>query len=328
MSRGGRVRIVVAAAFVAACAAYAFLVVTGRVEGWGSVLFGGDEAAEGSAEQAEETEAPEPKAFAEYSWEELARVSDLIEEAGDDGADEVARRYNLENADGTLTTDVREMRLANGIACEVRLVGILHDTRTEDGSPVGLSFCVGALGESAMNGEPSVDGGWEGSDLRAEIAGYYLDLLPEDLVSELVAVDKLTNNVGITDSAESVTVTSDALWLFSAHEVCGDLDWFYEEFSDLGGFYTLEHLDDLMNLEGEQYQAFAEAGVAAESGGNGVLAQTYGGSPRTWWYRTCYPYNYGDESDLRYFYQVMESGFPNSVGYANEPAGVVCGFCI
>ena len=75
---------------------------------------------------------------------------------------------------------------------------------------------------------------WLNSSLKGQ--------LPSDLQAVIVSVDKLTNNTGETTNTSSVTTTSDELWLFSARELCGSIDWW-------SGSYSSNN--DVMNAEGE-----------------------------------------------------------------------------
>ena len=121
--------------------------------------------------------------------------------------------------------------------------------------------------------------------------------------------------------------TADALWAFSAVEVCGNITWFEDEFATEISYTA--GLDAVLNAEGTQYAYFSAAGVTGETGGqSGALALMYRGSSRPWWYRSAYPLNYADTSSSAYFFRASETGFPSSVGQANTASGVVAGFCL
>ena len=279
---------------------------------------------------AEPSEAPTgdvdlvPRAFDEYSWDELAGIARLIEAAGSvDEGRAIAAEYGLIEADGTITTQTRTISLANGVECDVRVVGILHDELADGSGLAGITFATGAIDVQPMNGSAVAAGGWEACELRSWLASDGLALFPQDLAGLIVPVSKATNNVGVTNTSDSVTLTSDALWLFSPREVCGEIDWFADEFG--GGF---AYMDSVLNAEGQQYEAFAQAGVAASTDPNHVLATTIGGQKCPWWYRSPYPLNANDTSDPGVFYQVMSSGYPSSVGQADVAVGVVVGFCL
>ena len=154
-----------------------------------------------------------------------------------------------------------------------------------------------------------------------------------DVATEMLRflIRKATNNVGVSDDPASVTVTSETLWPFSVREVCGDVTVFADEYGDeIRGrtdYIDYGAYDDLLDLEGEQYAYFAESGVTCSSDPAGTLSLTYGGAPTGWWYRTPYPYAFiGEEGP--YFYQVMEGGYPVTLGYASQGSGVAVGLCL
>ena len=271
----------------------------------------------------------EQKSLDDYSWHELSRISSEISQApSDEEARSVAAKYGLLEADGSLTRQTKQLVLNGDRALDVRLAGIRHDDRSDGAGKAGLTFMsIGGLALRPMNEGQTIEGGWEGSALRAWLAGEGKAMLEPELQAALVPVNKWTNNVGITDDPASVTPTSDAVWVFSAHEVCGDIFWDGDEF-----FYQRgdEDVDGLVNSEGAQYEAFAQAGVTQTSDPTGMLslANSTGASP--WWYRTPYPFDWhiDNTGSNGFFYQVRESGYPESLGSPEVPASVVFGFCV
>lgn len=268
----------------------------------------------------------EPKSFSEYSWTELSHVAQLIAGEKDDEAGRaVAERY------GVAVGDVRPVPLSDGRQATLVVVGIRADVRSDGAGTSGLTLMLTPISLQPMNDENTNVGGWEASDLRSWLADEGAQLLPEELLSAIVPVKKRTNNVGVSAEAGSVSETSDALWLFSASEVCGDIDWFAEEYGEEPNYYTgyvdFSVYDELLSSEGEQYEYFKGKGVTSLTDPNGALSLSYGGSSTSWWYRTAYPYTFTGE-DESFFYQVMSSGYPSSVGLAAEPAGVTVGLCL
>ena len=85
--------------------------------------------------------------------------------------------------------------------------------------------------------------------------------------------------------------------------------------------------DEILSAEGEQYPYFRVAGVTCSSDSNGVLALEYGGAPTAWWYRSPYPVSFEGEQGT-YFYQVMDTGYPSSLGSVGQGAGVTVGLCL
>ncbi len=262
-----------------------------------------------------------PASFEDYSWEDVAQIAQRVAAAeSDEQGIRIAEGYNL----GIGAS--RQLVLGNNVATDVRIVGIRQDVRSDGSGLAGLTFMISPIGMRPMEPSSTSDGGWRASGLRIWLADDGRALLPAELSSLVVPVDKLTNNVGVTDDMGSVTTTSDALWLFSASEVCGSLTWFEDEYgaapSAATGYVNFSAYDALLSAEGEQYAYFAQAGVTGSSDPAHALAL---GS--AWWYRTPYPYSFTGD-DARYFYQVMSSGFPSSTGEAGVDSGVVVGFCL
>lgn len=288
-----------------------------------------NESQESSAVEQEQAGVP-IRDFADYSWEELKAISTVISEAGSyDEARAIARNFGLVEADGKLTTKQKQIVLNGNRALDVRLAGIRHDFKGDGSGWAGLAFMtVGALEIRPMNDVATVEGGWEASALRAWLDNEGMAMLEPDLAAVIVPVDKPTNNVGRADDAGAVSVTKDRLFCFSATEVCGDIHWDIEEFRQRRGY---EDIDGILMSEGDQYECFAQAGVTYDSDPNGYLslASTTGTSP--WWYRSAYPFEfkgYGYTGTDGYFFQVRESGYPESLGSPEVPASVVVGFNI
>lgn len=270
------------------------------------------------------------KPLNDYTWSELSQISKLISSAPDlEAQRKVAQVYGIVEEDGTLTKQTKQIVLDDSRALDVRVAGIAHDDKSDGSGKAGITFMtVGAIDILPMNDEATVEGGWESSSLRLKLANEQKGRLDKELSDVLVPVDKLTNNVGLTDSTESITPTSDELWVFSTHEVCGDVSWDSDEYQGKRGY---EDLDGMLNAEGEQYEFFVQSGVTGESDPNHVLtlAESTGASP--WWYRTPHAFEfqgYGDTGSTGYFYRVADSGFPKSEGSPEEPASVVVGFCV
>lgn len=247
-----------------------------------------------------------------YTWDELSQISDEISAAGDEAAAiEVAKKYNLVTADGKLDgTQVKLVTLTNNMTVPVQIVGFAHDDKTAGGK-AGITFIFGdAITEAPMNLSDTNAGGWEASQLRAYLSSDGMALLPEDLQKVVAPVDKLTNNVGETQDVSSVTTTSDSLWLFSAAELCGSIDW-----------YSDPSYNAVLNAEGFEYQLFRDMAVDS-SNANDILVKNYQNSPSGWWERS---------PDPRYsvnFQGVYSDGDPYFYGSAGGSGGVVPGFCL
>ena len=247
-----------------------------------------------------------------YTWDELAQISDEIGAAGDEAAAiEVAKKYNLCTPEGKLDgTQVKLVTLTNNMTVPVQIVGFAHDDKTAGGK-AGITFMFGdAIAEAPMNQTDTNAGGWEASQMRAYLNGDGMALLPEDLKKVVAPVDKLTNNVGETQDVSAVTTTSDSLWLLSAAELCGSIDW-----------YSDPSYNAVLNAEGFEYQLFRDTAVDS-SNANDILVKNYQNSPYRWW--ECSPYP--GRSDL--FQLVYSVGNPRDGGYAGGSIGVVPGFCL
>ena len=265
-----------------------------------------------------------PAEFADYSWSELAQVADLVAAAADDEeAAAIAEEWGVSvGATRTLTLD-------DGTQATLTVVGLRADELADGSGVAGLTLMLSQISTQAMNSEDSAAGGWEASELRAWLASEGLELLPDELAAEVATVTKLTNNTGAASSTDVVTATSDALWLFSVAEVCGEVGWFVEEYGEpmaSNGWTDYSVYDVLVSAEGEQYEYFASAGVTGETGAGGVLALT-DSATTPWWYRTPNPFAL-DGEEASCFYQVTGSGYPASMGLASVAAGVVVGLCL
>lgn len=274
----------------------------------------GEDAANGDAEgQSPAASATVKSAVEAYTWDELSQISAEIAAAGDEVAGiEVAKKYNLCTPDGQLDgTQVKSVTLTDGTQTTVQIIGFNHDEKTSGGK-AGITFIFGnAIAEMPMNPSDTNAGGWEASQPRAYLNSDGMALLPQELVSKISAVDKLTNNIGETENASSVSVTSDALWLPSATEVCGVVSWF----GDGSGY------DEVVNAEGSEYKLYRDESVDSE-GPNEILVKTYNGEPCLWWERSPYPFLPDD------FLYVDDAGNASFCNYTSYSYGVVPCFCI
>ena len=201
---------------------------------------------------------------------------------------------------------------------EAVIVGFRHDNKTE-GGVAGITFifkdCVSL---HAMNSSASSTGGWEQSEMREYLQDDLLIRLPEELRDNIVAVDKMSNNIGKTDSAKSVTKTSDKLWLPSNTELIGEMD--KEDYAESDQFVV-----NIYNAEGTQYQLFTDNGVS-KSDGHEFLKKAYADGSnepvaQTWWIRSSFAVSGG-------FMGIGSEGEPLSGGSAEKVLGVAPGFCI
>lgn len=278
-------------------------------------------------EQQEQAQVLEAKSFTDYTWSELSQIAQMISAADSDEAGrQIAQQYNLVTSAGTLTTEEHDVVTSDNVLAKARLVGIRADEKFDGSGKAGLTLMVTTVTRRVMNQTDTCDGGWAASDMRTWFASDGMSLLPSDLVSVIVPVSKLSNNVGLTADSSSVNATSDSLWLFSASEVCGSLDWFNQEYAES---YDLnaDFYDELLSSEGEQYEGFSQAGITCAREAYDYLTLTYGGASGGWWLRTAYPFDYLG-NDHGCFYQVMKNGLVSTVGQASTSQGVVIGLCL
>ncbi len=254
----------------------------------------------------------------DYTWAELSAISTEIAAAsGEDEAIEIAQTYNLVNEDGTLDgTQTKSVTLTDGTETSVQIVGFAHDDKSDGSGKAGITFIfTEALAQRSMNSDDDNSGGWESSEMRSWLASEGMDLLPEELQDVIVAVDKLTNNVGETEDVSSVTTTSDELWLFSYVELAGEMDTSaYNEQS--------HYMINIYSSEGSQYQLFSDCGVTASHNPNDILVKTYQGGTCWWWQRSP-DVDYSTAFKCTYF-----NGNPYLSYLADNSYAVIPGFCI
>ena len=257
-----------------------------------------------------------------YTWDELSQISAEIGAAGDEAAAvEVAKRYNLCTPDGKLDgTQVKSVTLADGTQTTVQIVGFAHDDKTSGGK-AGITFIFGdCVGEAPMNPTDTNAGGWEASQMRANLNGDWRGQLPQDLNAVIVPVDKLSNNVGETDAVSAVTTTSDALWLFSLAELAGAVPA-----SRIGDGYGLfeEGYVDILDVAGSQYKLFGDMGASMGNSENACLIKTRADTYAFWWLRTPEP------RDEYCFLRVDQHGYvPSGSDGASYTNCMIPGFCI
>ena len=282
---------------------------------------------ETTSEQAATTEetSPEPqaalpssaKSFSEYSASELAGIAQAIEKTSSrDEALSVAEQYGICNEDGTVTTEANEIALTDGTTAELRVADIYTDDMA-DGGKAGITFLLsGSSLTHAMNTTATDRGGWESSALRSWLSSDAMDLLPDELATYIVPVEKMTNNTGYTVNTAAVTSTTDSLWIPSFVEVYGTVNWNWES------SYTSNY-NTILGSEGTQYAVFSESGV---TGGFGTASEVeaksgIGTDANTWWTRTSSP------SSSDHFRAVSTVSGPYAVDNATQELGVVVGFC-
>lgn len=272
----------------------------------------------------------EPRAFADYSWDELSEISGEI--AAAPSPEEAA---SVAASHGIHVGDTRTVTLEDGTEALLRVIGLAHDERADGSGKAGITLLTSPIALRQMSGDAANEGGWEASDLRSWFASDGLALLPDELAAKVVAVSKDASSrpvrYGSADLSGAVTQTEDALWVPSLSEVCGDVTLMTDEYgtepSANTEYVDFVPYDELLSSEGEQYEFFREQGVSGASDAAPALQMSLGGSPCAWWLRTSYPFTYGGSSE-RYCYQVMASGLPSGLAAATSEAGVAVGLCL
>lgn len=251
-----------------------------------------------------------------YTWEELSKISDEIGRASDENAAvEIAKKYNLTTKDGKLDgTQTKSVTLTDGTRTAVQIAGFAHDEKT-DGGKAGITFIFkDCIGEGKMNPSSTNAGGWEKSEMRSYLNSEGLNLLPADLKQVVISVNKLTNNIGRTNSMSSVTKTSDKLWLFSLGELAGETS--VKDSSGIYAYYSI-----IYKSEGSEYKLFTDLDVNINET-NSILAKSFKGSSCGWWERSPDPQSEND------FWSVITGGAPYVSSSAYYSDGVCPGFCI
>lgn len=264
----------------------------------------------------------------DYSWDELAGISDAIAGAeSDDEALKIAESYHLCSAEGKLDgSQQKQFTLADGTQVAAQIIGFRHDDKADGSGKAGLTFLLTApLDFRAANGNGSTDGGWEQSEMRAWLGSEGLNLFPADLQAHMKAVQKMTNNTGAVDGAQAATATQDTLWLLSAVEITGPVEAGTIEDDEDGA------LTALYNAEGSRYQLYEDTDVDCGRATskkydigtlNEVLVRKNGEDPCMWWERSVHD---GSATD---FYCVMHGGSPIGDAGAAYEHGLVPAFCL
>lgn len=130
----------------------------------------------------------------------------------------------------------------------VYILGFNHNSLYEGNNTIHLTFgkkdgkdiafCDSKYNTSGneirfyMNSTNINNGGWSGSYMRNTICAQFMNVLPSDLKTVIKGCIKYTDNVGNTSSsADSVTATTDAIWVPSSYEVFGSSNFanYYEQ---------------------------------------------------------------------------------------------------
>ena len=260
-----------------------------------------------------------------YTWEEIALISRKIQETSSiENALEIALTYHLVDSNHSLQNEnTKTVRLSDGTKAQVQIVGFKADTLTDKGFPAGITFMFRTPIAVRPVNDSAATGGWEQSSLREWLAGEGMATLPYPLHQQIRSVRKLTNNVGATKDAASITATDDKLWLPSMSELCG-----YQAPETFAEGYG--YLSALYSGEGDQYQLYREQGVSGLTT-NDAMIRTVAGKKINYWERTPSA-DCSEGADSTYFNRVGKDGDVFSWATpGNDPdqkTYVLPGFCI
>ena len=246
-----------------------------------------------------------------YSWNELADISQQIAGAPDDEAARmIASEAGLLSDDGLIDVSQQKyLELSDGTPSAVRLIGMRSDIPAGGGIS-GLTFQFSyALAERGVTEDSLLDGGWADCSLRTWLNGAALELLPDDLVSVLRAVEKQT----VCELGKKPRKTTDVLWLLSESELAGSE-------------YLLAHYADAEGMQGEgsPYQLFSQAS-ASQPLADAAFKRMDGptGSWICWWERTL------AADGSTYVYRSYGGSHSEDIAYSpNFALGVAPGFCL
>lgn len=256
----------------------------------------------------------EPKeAIAAYSWDELKSIARKIAAASCrmEGLT-IARTYCLVDDGFRLKGDTKGVVLEDGTTAKVRILGFCHDELADGSGRAGISFEFADVPmRRGMNDGWTNRGGWHESEMRDLLNSVFWDMLPQDVSSNIVEVEKKTH---YTDwdaprgPARHVTGTFDRLWLLSMAEVYGRQSVRTRNVPPYAATY---------DAEGTQYQFYSDHGVSVvdyefcEKDGAGAV----------WWLRSPYV------AEAGWFHLVLSYGI---WGYGRPVSdwGVSPGFCL
>ena len=261
----------------------------------------------------------------DYTWDQLQEISLKIKAAETRSeAREIAKRYHLLDDDGHIPYPcTKRVTLTNGLEVGAQLVGILHDDLADTNGKAGLSFIFDAGIAERDASEHPLNGGWKDCELRTWLDEDGIKLLPKELQSVISPVKKISNNVGVANSASCLSELPATLWLPAMVELCGNQppESFTEDF---------HYLADIYNGEGKEYQLFRELKVSPYST-NETMVRQWKGKDTCWWERTVSPDTSESEGTL-YMNRVGHDGdvftYATPAEKPNKRTCVIPGFCI
>ena len=247
---------------------------------------------------------PVIKTFNDYSWAEIAAISEAGNAAstfavGDEKELTIGEYSYYDDCTKTTVTHPET-------TYHVQILGFNHDDKSDGSGKAGITVGLKEImtTEHVMNSSESNAGGWRDCEMRTYVNNDVYNALPSDLQAVIKTVDKKTSE---GNASTNITTTSDKLFLLSEVEISGSTS-----FSASG--------------EGSQYQYFTD--------GDSINKYNRVGSSSCWWNRSpnignthvssslvvtdgfCSVWNFDGNSGGPYF------------GHSNSSRGVVFSFSI
>jgi hypothetical protein len=252
----------------------------------------GNASANGSV-QASSQELLTKDSLGDYSWSELKTIaSDLS--ANGEGSVYYAKMTELMQEGSTKTFETDSSVI--GARVKVRIIGVCQDVKSDGTGQAGLTFqTTHALATPhEMNASDDNTGGWGSSSMRTWLNDTVYGMLPSDLRSSIVSVEKYYGDTRGSGSSSTAS-TSDKLFLPSLREL-------YVYSDDSYPCYTCEGTGPSHD---QQYQYYAYEGVTRSN--LSLLASMYldyngntPGSYTSWWSRSACYNGYRGFWDVRY----------------------------
>ncbi len=262
-----------------------------------------------------------------YSWDDIAGIAGEIEGAASyDDALSIAVQRGLARSDGSIRDGLtKDIELLDGTTATVQLIDIYHDDRPDNGGKAGLTFAfTEPVAARNMSDSAMTAGGWEACGLRLWLSSDFAALVPDELLSHIIPVSKMTNNAGATKSTDSVTATDETFWLFSMAELGGT-----REASSFSAGYG--YLASIINAEGTQYRYWKDHGVSSNGTPNNPTQKTWNGAQCYWWLRSPSP-DCSEDDGQTWFNRVGPNGdvfhFATAATGDDNTTTALPGFCL
>ena len=200
--------------------------------------------------------------------------------------------------------DTKELNLGTEGIITMRLVAMDADELADGSGFASMTWIAEDLlnTEHVMNTEPTIDGGWPASDLRAWLSTSVYELVPEEVRTAIKEVNKYSY-IYTKTSAETVS-SADTIWIPSCREIYGENSADEDRGVDYSNAFPDENSWKRCHVNyTEEIFWFLRSSRALKNGQEGFIDGSTGS-----------PY----DSPTGY-YELMP---------ANEEHGIVIGFCL